>query len=193
MKNENVKNVVNAALCLALCMALPFLTGQIPQIGSALSPMHIPVLLCGFICGWPYGLIVGLIAPILRFLLFGMPPIFPTGIAMSFELAAYGMVCGILYKKLSKTIPNIYFSLIGSMLAGRIVWGIAMGVIAGVGKAQFSFQAFLAGAFLKAVPGIICHIILIPIIVIALQKAHFIDYENYSAAHPDTPNYYFGG
>ena len=88
MKNENVKNVVNAALCLALCMALPFLTGQIPQIGSALSPMHIPVLLCGFICGWPYGLIVGLIAPILRFLLFGMPPIFPTGIAMSFELAA---------------------------------------------------------------------------------------------------------
>ena len=75
-----------------------------------------------------------------------------------------------------------------SCLAGRIVWGIAMGVIAGVGKAQFSFQAFLAGAFLKAVPGIICHIILIPIIVIALQKAHFIDYENYSAAHPDTPN-----
>ena len=110
--------------------------------------VHIPVLLCGFICGWPYGLIVGLIAPILRFLLFGMPPIFPTGIAMSFELAAYGMVCGILYKKLPKTIPNIYFSLIGSMLAGRIVWGIAMGVIAGVGKApgfpipQSAFSGF---------------------------------------------------
>ena len=82
MKNENVKNVVNAALCLALCMALPFLTGQIPQIGSALSPMHIPVLLCGFICGWPYGLIVGLIAPILRFLLFGMPTIYTAAIAM---------------------------------------------------------------------------------------------------------------
>ena len=112
-----MKNLVNAALCLALCMVLPFLTGQIPQIGSALSPMHIPVLLCGFICGWPYGLAVGILAPLLRFMLFGMPPIFPTGIAMAFELAAYGMATGLLYKKLPKTIPNIYTSLIVSMLA----------------------------------------------------------------------------
>ena len=88
--NENVRNVVNAALCLALCMVLPFLTGQIPQIGSALSPMHIPALLCGFICGWPYALVVGFAAPLLRFMLFGMPPLFPTGTAMAFELAAYG-------------------------------------------------------------------------------------------------------
>lgn len=177
MKNENVRNVVNAALCLALCMVLPFLTGQIPQIGRALSPMHIPVLLCGFICGWPYGLAVGFVAPILRFMLFGMPPIFPTGIAMAFELAAYGMATGILYKKLPKTIPNIYLSLIASMLIGRIVWGIAMTIIAGASQAQFSFQAFLAGAFLNAVPGIICHLLLIPVIVIALQKAHLIEHE----------------
>ena len=116
-KNKNMKNLVNAALCLDLCMVLPFLTGQIPQIGSALSPMHIPVLLCGFICGWPYGLAVGFLAPLLRFMLFGMPPIFPTGIAMAFELASYGVATGLLYKKLPKTIPNIYISLIVSMLA----------------------------------------------------------------------------
>lgn len=188
MKKQNVKNIVNAALCLALCMTLPFLTGQIPQIGSALSPMHIPVFLCGFLCGWPYGLVIGFLAPLLRFMLFGMPPVFPTGIAMSFELAAYGMVCGILYKKLPKTIPNIYLSLIGSMLAGRIVWGGAMTVIAGVSHVQFSFQAFLAGAFLNAVPGIICHLVLIPIIIVALQKAHFIEHEHYQTAHPDTLN-----
>lgn len=188
MKNENVKNVVNAALCLALCMVLPFLTGQIPQIGSALSPMHIPVLICGFICGWPYGLVIGFIAPLLRFMLFGMPPVFPTGIAMAFELAAYGTATGILYKKLPKTISGIYISLIGSMLTGRIVWGIAMTVIAGVSQAQFSFQAFLAGAFLNAVPGIICHLILVPVIIIALQKAHVIGYEHYSPARPDSLN-----
>lgn len=188
MKNENVKNVVNAALCLALCMVLPFLTGQIPQIGSALSPMHIPVLICGFICGWPYGLVIGFIAPLLRFMLFGMPPVFPTGIAMAFELAAYGTATGILYKKLPKTISGIYISLIGSMLTGRIVWGIAMTVIAGVSQAQFSFQAFLAGAFLNAVPGIICHLILVPVIIIALQKAHVIEYEHYSPARPDSLN-----
>lgn len=188
MKNENVRNVVNAALCLALCMVLPFLTGQIPQIGSALSPMHIPVLICGFICGWPYGLVIGFIAPLLRFMLFGMPPVFPTGIAMAFELAAYGTATGILYKKLPKTVSGIYISLIGSMLTGRIVWGIAMTVIAGVSQARFSFQAFLAGAFLNAVPGIICHLILVPIIIIALQKAHIIGYEHYSSARPDPLN-----
>lgn len=187
-KNENVRNVVNAALCLALCMVLPFLTGQIPQIGSALSPMHIPALLCGFICGWPYGLTVGFAAPLLRFMLFGMPPLFPMGTAMAFELAAYGAAAGILYKKLPRTIPCIYISLIGAMLAGRVVWGTAMAVIAGVSQVQFSFQAFLAGAFLNAVPGIICHIILIPVIIIALQKAHFIDHEYYSSARPDTLN-----
>ena len=186
--NENVRNVVNAALCLALCMVLPFLTGQIPQIGSALSPMHIPALLCGFICGWPYALVVGFAAPLLRFMLFGMPPLFPTGSAMAFELAAYGAAAGILYKKLPRTIPCIYISLIGAMLAGRVVWGTAMAVIAGVSQVQFSFQAFLAGAFLNAVPGIICHIILIPVIIIALQKAHFIDHEYYSSARPDTLN-----
>lgn len=183
-----MKNLVNAALCLALCMVLPFLTGQIPQIGSALSPMHIPVLLCGFICGWPYGLVVGFLAPLLRFMLFGMPPIFPTGIAMAFELASYGVVTGLLYKKLPKTIPNIYISLIVSMLAGRVVWGIVMSIIAGVSQVQFSLQLFLAGAFLNAVPGIICHLILIPVIVVSLQKAHYIGYEYYSAVNTDTLN-----
>ncbi len=187
-KNKNMKNLVNAALCLALCMVLPFLTGQIPQIGSALSPMHIPVLLCGFICGWPYGLAVGILAPLLRFMLFGMPPIFPTGIAMAFELAAYGMATGLLYKKLPKTIPNIYTSLIVSMLAGRVVWGIVMSIIAGVSQVQFSLQLFLAGAFLNAMPGIICHLILIPVIVVSLQKAHYIGYEYYSAVNTDTLN-----
>ena len=92
------KKLCIAGICLTLCMLLPFLTGQIPQIGNALSPMHIPVLLCGMLCGGIYGAIVGFIAPILRFMLFGMPPIFPIGIAMAFELAAYGMASGVIYR-----------------------------------------------------------------------------------------------
>ena len=71
---NRLRRLVYSALFLALALLLPFLTGQIPQIGSALNPMHIPVLLCGFVCGWPWGLAVGLIAPLLRHLLFGMPP-----------------------------------------------------------------------------------------------------------------------
>ena len=85
----SIYRLTYAALFLALAMVLPFLTGQIPEVGSMLCPMHIPVLLCGFVCGWPYGLTVGAISPLLRFVLFGMPPLYPKGLAMAFELAAY--------------------------------------------------------------------------------------------------------
>ena len=172
--NKTIKKLVYAALCLALCMVLPFLTGQIPEIGSMLCPMHIPVLLCGFICGGPWGMAVGLVAPVLRFAVFGMPPLFPTGLAMAFELAAYGLFSGLLYKWLPKKNINVYVALIASMLLGRLVWGGIMSLIAGVSEVQFGTDAFIAGAFVNAIPGIICHIVIIPVIVIALKKAKLI-------------------
>ena len=167
---KNLYRMVLAAMFLALAMVLPLLTGQLQQLGQALSPMHIPVLLCGFFCGPWYGLIVGFIAPILRFFLFGMPPLMPTGVAMAFELATYGCVSGLLYKLLPKKIPFIYVSLIGAMLAGRVVWGVVRAIIAGVTHAEFGIQAFVLGAFTNAIPGIILHIVLIPVLVIALRK-----------------------
>jgi len=171
MKNKLLKKLVYSALCLALCMVLPFLTGQIPEIGVALSPMHIPVLLCGFICGGPFGAIVGFVAPFLRFALFGMPPVFPTGLAMAFELAAYGLSAGLLNKTFPKKMPYIYLSLALSMLIGRIVWGIVMYIIMLSTGGEFTLMMFLGGAFIKAFPGIICHILIIPPIVFALRKA----------------------
>ena len=170
-KNKSVLKLVYAAVCLALCMVLPLLIGQIPQLGQALSPMHIPVLLCGFLCGWPYGLAVGFIAPLLRYAIFGMPPIMPTGISMAFELATYGCLTGVLYHLLPKKIPFIYVTLILSMIGGRIVWGIARFVLAGLTNAEFPMSAFIAGAITNAIPGIILHIVLIPAIVIALKRA----------------------
>ena len=162
-----LRHLVYAAVCLALCMLLPFLTGQIPQIGSALSPMHIPVLLAGFLCGPWWAMAVGFVAPMLRHVWLGMPPLI-TAIAMSFELAAYGLFSGLLYRLLPKKTVNIYVSLIGAMILGRIVWGIAMVVISGVSGSAFTWSAFIAGALLNAVPGIILHIVLIPILVMAL-------------------------
>lgn len=174
MRENTVKNIVLAAVCLALCLVLPFLTGQIPQIGSTLCPMHIPILLAGFLCGPWWAMAVGAVAPLLRFALFGMPPIFPTGTAMCFELAVYGLVSGLLYVRLPKKTASIYVSLIGAMLAGRIVWGVVMAVISGVTGSAFTWTAFLAGAFINAVPGIVVHILLIPVAVIALKKAGLI-------------------
>ena len=166
-----IQKLAIAALCLALCMVLPFLTGQIPEIGSMLCPMHIPVLLCGFLCGPAWAVVVGATAPLLRFVLFGMPPLFPTGVAMCVELATYGAVSGILYQLLPKKPVNIYVSLIVAMLAGRIVWGIVQVVLMGLQGSSFTWTAFIASAFTQAIPGIILHIVLIPLIVLALQKA----------------------
>ena len=157
-------------LFLALALVLPFLTGQIPEIGSMLCPMHIPALLCGYFCGWPWGLAVGLIAPILRSLLFGMPPMFPVAICMAFELATYGAVSGLLYSKLPHNKVSIYISLLIAMVAGRLVWGIARFLCAGLNVSAFGLSAFWAGAITTAIPGIIIQILLIPVIVMALEK-----------------------
>ena len=171
MTSLQIRKLTYAALFLALALVLPFLTGQIPQIGSALSPMHIPVLLCGFLVGWPWGLAVGFIAPLLRSVIFGMPAMFPGAVAMAFELAVYGLVSGILYRLLPKKKWSIYVTLVVAMLAGRVVWGIARLILAGLSGSSFTWALFLAGAFTNAIPGIILHIVLIPVIVMALERA----------------------
>ena len=165
----NTKQLVLAALCVALGVVLPVAFHSIPNAGSVLLPMHIPVLLCGFVCGWPWGLAVGFIAPLLRHLLFGMPPIL-TAIAMAFELAAYGAFSGLLYRLLPKRPAYIYVSLIGAMVLGRVVWGCVQFVLAGLQSTTFPLSAFWAGAVTSAIPGIICHFVLIPILVMALQR-----------------------
>ena len=170
MQNKGLKRLVLSALFLALALVLPFLTGQIPEVGSMLCPMHIPALLCGFFCGWPWGLAVGAIAPVLRSLLFGMPPMFPAAICMSLELAAYGAVAGWLYAKLPRKKSSVYVALLSAMVVGRLVWGAARFVCTGLDVSSFGISAFWAGAVTTAIPGIIVQIVLIPLLVIALEK-----------------------
>lgn len=170
MKKNDLRNMLFAAMFLAIALVLPFVTGQLKQLGNMLCPMHLPVLLCGFFCGPFYGVVVGFAAPILRFLLFGMPVLVPSGISMSLELLTYGLVSGLLYRALPKKKPFIYVSLICAMLAGRVIWGAARTVFYGLGKADFGVAAFVSGAFLNAVPGIVLQIILIPILVMALER-----------------------
>ena len=163
-----MKKLVYSAMCLALCLVLPFLTGQIPQMGSMLLPMHIPVLLCGFLCGGGWGAAVGFTAPLLRHVLFSMPPA-PGCYSMAFELAVYGLVVGLLYKRLGKGVRSIYISLICAMVAGRVAWGAVQVAILGLGS--FPFSAFVAGAVTSAIPGILLQLVLIPLLVGALDKA----------------------
>lgn len=162
---RNTQNLTIAGICLALALLLPLLTGQIPQIGAMLAPMHLAMLLCGFLCKPSYAAVVGFTAPLLRFAIFGMPPLFPIGIAMSFELMTYALVASLMYKRY-----NIYVSLITAMLIGRVVWGIVMSIIAGVSSVQFGLSMFITGALLTAAPGIVLQIILVPLLVRAVER-----------------------
>lgn len=172
-RSLRLRKLTYSALFLALAMVLPFLTGQIPQIGSMLCPMHIPALLCGFVCGWPWGLAVGFVSPLLRMAIFGMPPVW-VAIAMAFEMGVYGAVAGILYRVLPKNKGSIYVSLLGAMVAGRLAWGLVKIILAGVQKTTFPLSAFFAGAITGAIPGIILQLILIPVVVMLLEKAGYI-------------------
>ena len=167
--------LVLAALFLALAFVLPMITGHVPQIGNMLCPMHFPVLLAGFVLGGPWGLALGFIAPLLRSVLFGMPPMYPIAISMAFELATYGLVSGLVWHRVKHTLPMMYAALVSAMVAGRLVWGAVRFVLAGLSGTAFPFSAFLSGALLTAVPGIIAQLILIPLILSALQKAKWMD------------------
>ena len=171
MTSLQIRRLTYAALYLAVAMVLPFITGQIPEIGSALCPMHIPALLCGFMCGWPWGLAVGFIAPLLRSVVFGMPALFPNAVSMAFELAVYGGMAGFLRRKLPRRDGVTYAVLLISMIAGRLVWGAVRVILAGLSGSTFTWALFLAGAITNAIPGIILQLVLIPVLVVAMERA----------------------
>ena len=175
---EKTYKLVLSALFLALCLVLPIITGGIPTIGNMLLPMHIPVLLCGLICGWQYGLIIGFVAPLLRSVLFGLPPMSPVALAMAFELAAYGLIIGLVYAAVHKRgLAALYISLLTAMIGGRLVWGVAEILLLGLAGNAFTFQAFLSGALLTAVPGILLQLVLIPAVMVALDRTGVVKFQ----------------
>jgi len=174
--NSTTKNLSLASMFIAIGIILPFLvTMHIPEIGRMLLPMHFPVLLCGLICGRKYGLIVGFVLPFMRSFMFGIPVLMPNGVAMAFELAVYGFVIGFIYCMFfRKNIFSLFVSLIVAMVAGRIVWGLAWTVLVGIIGGYFTWEIFIGGAFFNALPGIVLQLVLIPVIMIALDRAGFV-------------------
>lgn len=171
-KNAKTSYLIMALVCLAISVVLPMLTDQVPRFGQGLRPMHIPVLIAGFACGPVIGFFVGLAAPMLSLLIHGAPSLIQAGFAMSLELATYGLIAGLLYSQLPRKTGNIYVSLITAMIVGRIVWGASMIVLSSRDGLNFTYQMFITYAFIDAMPAILFHIVLIPAVVIALEKAN---------------------
>lgn len=178
MKGIDIKKMLLSAMFLALGLILPFVTMHIQLIGNMLLPMHIPVFLCALICGWRYGVVVGLVCPLMRSFLFGMPPIYPSAISMTFELMTYAFVVGFLYARSKwQCTKALYRCMLIAMVSGRVVWGVIQATLLGISGNAFSFQAFIAGALLNAIPGIIIQLILIPAIMVALDKSKLVPFK----------------
>lgn len=172
----HLTRTVTTAVCIALCVVLPMALHAIPNAGTLLSPMHIPVLLCGLVCGWQYGLICGILGPLLSSLTTGMPGwgYLPT---MAVELALYGLISGILIQlvRTGKVVLDLYISLVVAMLAGRILTGIARALIFAPRNGNvYSMEAWATGYFVSSLPGIILQLILIPILYMALRRAKLV-------------------
>ena len=167
-----VKRMTLAAVCIALCVVLPIAFHAIPDGGSVFLPMHIPVLICGMLCGWPYGFLCGLMGPMLSSLLTGMPPaaFLPS---MMVECGVYGMTTGLVlkYVRTGKLYADLYIALIAAMLAGRVVSGIAKALIFSPGMAM---SAWITASFVTALPGIVIQLVLLPMVVSTLMKARLI-------------------
>ena len=174
-RTDYVKNLVLAAMFLALGLALPFLTGQIPQVGAMMLPMHLPVLLCGLLCGWPYGLFCGIAGPVVSSLLSGMPA--PAMLVyMVPELCVYGLAAGLGMRLLhtGRTTADLYLALIPAMLLGRVAGGLARALFYLSTAKSYSLALWASAYLVETLPGAILQLILLPIITLTLTKARLI-------------------
>lgn len=174
MKQSPTRRLVMAALCVALGVVLPLAFHSVPRGGSIFLPMHIPVLLCGLACGWPYGLACGVLAPLCSSLITGMPPAayLPS---MLCELAAYGLIAGLLarFVHTGRRPADLYIQLIGAMLIGRVVYGVMNALVFSAGA--YSMAIFLSAAFVTALPGILIQLVVLPPLVLLLEKARLLE------------------
>lgn len=172
-KMSNVKKSIITAVCIALCYVIPLMFHGIQNAGNIFCPMHIPVFICGLICGWQYGLLCGIAGPALSSALSSMPPvaILPS---MMVELAVYGTVAGLMMKlvRTKSTYADLYISLIVAIVCGRVLAGLAKALI--FARGSYSMSAWIAGSVVTSWPGTVIQLVFIPTIVFALMKSHLI-------------------
>lgn len=163
------RKMVTAGFFIALGVIFPILFHMVNMGGAVFLPMHIPVLLAGFILGGKYGFIVGLLTPALSSLLTGMPPLMPILPIMTIELSLYGLVAGILSEKAN--INNI-FSLLAAMICGRVGGLITVYCMANLlDIVKLQPMIWIKGAITTGLPGMVIQIIFIPGLLHMLKHA----------------------
>ena len=169
-----VKKMCICAFCTAMCYVLPQLFHAL-LLGTALSPIHLPVLLCGLICGWPYGLFCGALGPVLSFLLSSMPPL-TVLISMVPELGVYGLIAGLGMKliRTGKLIPDLYLSLLPALVLGRIAGGAAKVLFYLSTAESYTVAMWISSYVVGTLPAIVLQLVLLPALVWGLTRAGLI-------------------
>lgn len=168
------KDMVMAGLLLAIAVIVPSIFHNTGMPGKVFLPMHIPVLLGGFLLPPSLAFILGAVTPVINFLVTGMPPIFPTGIIMVFELGFYGLIASLLYRSLR--LPSL-ISLIISMIIGRIVAGGVAYILLILFKIEIDPILSVKLGLITGIPGIIIQLILIPVLIYGINKYTFINHD----------------
>ena len=170
---SSTKKICLCAVCIALCYVLPMAFHPF-ALGTALSPMHIPVLLCGLLCGWPYGALCGAAGPILSSVLSGMPPAAML-LYMIPELVVYGLCAGLLMGRVrtGRVLVDLYVALVPAMLLGRVAGGVAHALFFSPDQ-PYSMALWVSGYLVGTLPGIILHLVILPVLVLALMKARLV-------------------
>lgn len=172
-KMSVVKKSILTAVCIALCYVVPLLFHGVQNAGRVFLPMHLPVFLCGLLCGWPYGLLCGLAGPALSSVLTQMPPVAMLP-SMMLELAVYGAIAGLMMQLVhtKSTYADLYISQITALVCGRIIAGLAQALI--FARGTYSITAWVSGYVVTSWPGTLIQLVLLPSVVFALMKAHLI-------------------
>lgn len=162
-------DIVLTGIFIGMGILFPIMFNMIGMSGSVFLPMHIPVMLAGIVCGAFYGMTAGIVVPFISSFISGTPAIYPVAVYMAFELAAYGILCGLLSRRL-----GIILTLAISMIGGRLVLAVAQLILLGAAGRQFTLEGFITASFITAVPGIILQFVAVPVIVRALRKNRMI-------------------
>ena len=172
MRLTAVKKSIYCAICIALCYVLPLAFHAIGA-GSVLLPMHIPVLICGLVCGWQFGMLCGISGPAISCILTSMPTVANLPSMMA-ELCVYGIVAGVLMKlvRTKSTYADLYISVIAAIIIGRGVSGFVNALIFATG--EYSMALWVSSYVITSWPGTIIQLAIIPSIVFALMKAGFM-------------------
>ena len=158
----NTKKLTRSGLLIALGIIIPYFFHIFGISGRIFLPMHFPPLLGGFLVGPLYGAIIGAVLPVLNSMISGIPQM-PTMAFMVVELAVFGLVAGMLYRKF-----NLFISLIISMLVGRIIYFILFALFI-----EFTNPlVYIFSGIASSLPGVIGQLLLIPAIVTVLESKY---------------------